>query len=454
MSVSDVSAAGILSAARRGKPDLVKNLLARMIREEFGFTITDITLGADDYSLNSVNGFMTRDDGERFFFKFHHEENEESVLQEFYRGEILVEAGFPVDMPIHICRRVGRQILLYPLKTVPKLADAARAVEHLFPLPGADEQTLITAQTALDKLSAEIYLRTWHPITEADSLNEPIHQLFHHRLTTPGTPPNVLGGRAAAFFAADRLFHFPNATVTSAQLRTLHWVINGIRYNHTLEDCFQNALTYLSSKALAQSGGVIAHGDAHNANVWFNPAQPDAEERRQASLSFFDPAFAGKNVPSLLAEIKATFHNIFAHPNWLYHSSELTDTPEIWIDDGIAHVTTGWSLTPLRRAFLLSKTRELWRPLLHALALQNALPARWRETIRAGLFCCPTLVMDLCAASPINPSSRHTSVSSLTGLSIAMMCGAEPEQLDIVSHFLNAIDPASPQPELDKIQSP
>nr|WP_279183812.1 hypothetical protein [Acetobacter syzygii] len=454
MNVSEVSAAAILSAARKGKPDLAKDLLARMIKEEFGFTLTDITLGADDYSLNSVNGFMTRDDGEHFFFKFHHEENEESVLQEFYRGEILVEAGFPVDMPIHICRRVGRQILLYPLKTVPKLADAARAAEHQSPLPGADEQTLITAQTALDKLSAEIYLRTWHPITEADSLNEPIHQLFYHRLTTPGTPPDSLGGRAAVFFAADRLFHFPDTTVTGAQLRTLHWVINGIRYRQTLEDCFQNALKYLSPKALAQSGGVIAHGDAHNANVWFNPSQPEAEERRHASLSFFDPAFAGKNVPALLAEIKATFHNIFAHPNWLYHPSELTETPEIRIDGGVAHITTGWSLTPLRRAFLLSKARELWRPLLHTLAMQNALPARWRETIRSGLFCCPTLVMDLCAASATNPSSRHTPVSSLTGLSIAMMCGTEPEQPDVVSHFLNAIDPTNPRPEWDKIQSP
>ena len=79
-STGPVNAAGILAAARSGNPALAADLLSRMIAEEFGFHITDVTLGADDYSLNSVNGFMTRDTGERFFFKFHHEENEDSEI--------------------------------------------------------------------------------------------------------------------------------------------------------------------------------------------------------------------------------------------------------------------------------------------------------------------------------------------------------------------------------------
>ncbi len=438
-STGPVNAAGILAAARSGNPALAADLLSRMIAEEFGFHITDVTLGADDYSLNSVNGFMTRDTGERFFFKFHHEENEDSVLQEFYRGEILLEAGFPVDMPAHVCRRVGRQILLYPLKTIPKLADAARAADGDTPLPGADAPALRHAQQDLDALSATLYLRSWHPITSQQSADEPIHQLFHHRLTTPDQPPGTLGSRATKFFAPERTFTFPDATLSGHELLELHWVIDGIRYDRTLKDCFYNALKNLSPEALAQSGGVVAHGDAHNANVWFNPDT--------TSLTLFDPAFAGRHIPALLAEIKATFHNIFAHADWLYHSAELKTRPEIRISNGTAFVTTNWSLPPLRQAFLQDKARLLWRPLLEGLAQRDALPDNWRETIRSGLFCCPTLVMDLCARSEENPKSRHTAASSLTGLAIALICGAEPESADVISRFLGTIDPSSTMPE-------
>lgn len=443
MTAETASAAGILAAARSGNPVLAKALLSRMIEEEFDFRITEVILGADDYSLNSVNGFMTRDDGEQFFFKFHHEENEDSVLQEFYRGEILLDAGFPVDMPVHVCRHVGRQILLYPRKTIPKLADAARAADRGTPLPSADEPALIQAQQALDQLSARLYLRSWHPINAKQSADEPIHQLFHHRLTTPDQTPDTLGGRATRFFAPERKFTFPNTILTGSELLELNWVIDGIRYDRTLKDCFHNALTNLAPETLAQSGGVVAHGDAHNANVWFNP--------ESASLTLFDPAFAGRNIPALLAEIKATFHNIFAHADWLYHSAELETCPEIRISNGTAFVTTYWTLPPLRRTFLRDKARFLWRPLLEGLAQRNALPANWRETLRSGLFCCPTLVMDLCARSEENPKSRHTPASSLTGLAIALICGAEPNGEDVISCFLRAIDPAHTVPEWNNI---
>ncbi|GBR47972.1 hypothetical protein [Gluconobacter roseus] len=443
MTAETASAAEILAAARSGNSVLAKALLSRMIEEEFGFRITEVVLGADDYSLNSVNGFMTRADGEQFFFKFHHEENEDSVLQEFYRGEILLDAGFPVDMPAYVCRRVGRQILLYARKTIPKLADAARAADHGTSLPGAEKPALIQAQQELDQLSATLYLRSWHPITAKQSADEPIHQLFHHRLTSPGQPFGTLGGRAARFFAPEREFIFPGTVLTGSKLLELNWVIDGVRYDRTLKDCFHKALSTLSPESLARSGGVVAHGDAHNANVWFNPDS--------TSLTLFDPAFAGRHIPALLAEIKATFHNIFAHPDWLYHSAELTSTPEIRISNNTAFVTTHWSLTPLRRIFLRDKARLLWRPLLKGLAERNALPAHWRETIRSGLFCCPTLVMDLCARSVTNPTSRHTPASSLTGLAISMMCGAEPDGEDVISCFLGAIDPANTMPQWNDI---
>lgn len=449
----EVGAAGILRARREGRLDEASQALAQLIREEFGFEPYDISFGTDGYSLNSVNGFVTRDDGAVFFFKFHHEEGEESVLEEFYRGEILQDAGYPVDMPAYVCRRIGRQILLYDRRTTPRLADAARAVDLGRSLAGGDHDSLISAQDELDRLSVRIYRETWHPIDAAESAAEPIHQLFYHRLAAPADADGhvSLGGRAAAFFADERLFALSGATLTGAQVKALHWVIDGTRYEGTLGGILERSLALLSPASLAQYGGVIAHGDAHNANVWFTAAK----NATPSSLTFFDPAFAGRNIPALLAEVKATFHNILAHADWLYHPADLAEAPALRLKGGVAHVTTNWSLTPLRRAFLRGKARLLWRPLLADLRARGALPSEWRETLRCALFCCPTLVMDLRVPPPeiaaTEQPARHTPASSLLGLSIAMMCGAPALGDDLVSQFLTAIDPETAAPSFESI---
>ncbi|NVN40799.1 hypothetical protein [Ameyamaea chiangmaiensis] len=444
MSTGTASAAAVMAAARAGDAAQARALLATIVREEFSLPVAEITLGTDGYSLNSVNGFITTDSGESFFFKFHHEEGEDSVLQEFYRGEVLQAAGYPIDMPVHVCRRVGRQILLYRRRHTPRLADAARAVDHGDPLPDAPADALLGAQAALDDLTAAIYRASWHPIDAATSAAEPVHQLFFHRLVTPGRPTDVLGGRAATFFAADRLFTLPGATLGGADLLDLRWVIDGTPYHGTLRTCLESSLRLLTPAALAHGGGVVAHGDAHNANVWFDPAHADTP----AHLTFFDPAFAGTHVPALLAEVKATFHNILAHPDWLYHPADLAAQPHIRVTDGVATVTSGWAPTPLRRAFLRGKAQRLWRPLLALLHAHDALGPEWRQTLRCALFCCPTLVMDLCPAGV-----RHTPQSALNGLAVAMMCGAEPERAgaDPVARFLDTLDPTRADPDFASI---
>ncbi len=59
--------------------------------------------------------------------------------------------------------------------------------------------------------------------------------------------------------------------------------MNGILYRDSIGALFEAAKARLAPTMLADAGGVTAHGDAHNANVWY-------ERRGEAArLAFFDP---------------------------------------------------------------------------------------------------------------------------------------------------------------------
>jgi hypothetical protein len=159
----------------------------------------------------------------------------------------------------------------------------------------------------------------------------------------------------------------------------------------------------------------------------------------EEGLSLFDPAFAGEHVPAVLAEVKATFHNIFAHPLWLYDAPIAGERYHARLrrDGNTLLVEHDWRLSPLRHAFLEGKTRDLWRPLFAELSRTRRLPGEWRRLLRLAIFCCPTLVMDLRAGG----ASGHNLVTSAIGLSTAVMCGCEPDAADDVSRFLDAVAP-------------
>jgi hypothetical protein len=95
----------------------------------------------------------------------------------------------------------------------------------------------------------------------------------------------------------------------------------------------------------------------------------------------------------------------------------------------------------LRAAFLDIKASSLWAPLLLRLRERGLLSDRWRETLRAALFCCPALVMDLCAGG----AGGHTPESSALGLAVAVMVGSEPGlgSANRMSKFLDDITPGS-----------
>jgi len=417
--------------ARAGEWSAAEGAIARLILSAFGLSVASVEINRDRYSLNSLNGFVTADDGRTFFFKFHQEEGEADTVGEYYRAEVLRDAGFPVDMPLHVSGDVGRQILLYRRRADPRLADLCRAVE--LGEAAAEAPSLVAAQRALDRLIGERYRATLHAADAAQVAAESIHRLFHARLVDPGND-GALGGRARRFYA-DRTFRFPGVDLHWRDLADRRWRIDGVTYRRTLRELFEESRVRLHPAQLAGHGAVVAHGDAHNANVWVE--QEDGGKR----LVFFDPAFAGRHVPALLAEIKATFHNIFAHPLWLYDApiADRRFAASVAVAGDVVEVTTDWRLSPLRMAFLESKAELVWRPLLADLAARGWLPLDWRRIVRCALFCCPTLVMELRAGG----SADHTPVTAAIGLAVAVTMGSEPDGADDpLSRMLDAVAPS------------
>jgi hypothetical protein len=414
--------------ARAGEWQAAEAVIGRLIAGTFGLAVAAVEINRDRYSLNSLNGFVATSDGRSFFFKFHQEEGEADTVGEYYRAEVLREAGFPVDMPLHVSGEVGRQILLYRRRGDPRLADLCRAVE----LGEGAAAPLIDAQRTLDRLIGERYVATLHAADVAQVDAESIHRLFHARLVDSGRP-DALGGRVRRFYV-DQVFRFPGATLPWRELAEKRWRINSTTYRQSLRELFEESRARLEPARLVGHGAVVAHGDAHNANVW---AEAGADGYR---LVFFDPAFAGRHIPALLAEVKATFHNIFAHPLWLYDApvADRRFTAEATVSADVIDVRTDWQLSPLRSEFLECKAVLVWKPLLATLREHNSLPQDWRRIVRCALFCCPTLVMDLRAGG----SADHTPTTSAIGLAVAVMMGSEPEAGgDALACFLDSIEP-------------
>ncbi len=418
--------------AKAGDQEGAADLLRILVTEVTGQEVLDLVLTLDQYSLNSVNGRVTLADGSRFFYKFHSEEGEDQTIAEYYNAELLSEHGYLIDRPVYASGEPGRQILLYALREEPRLADVVRAND--LGEPGAEpDSVILAAQAERDAIAARILVDTLHPITAEQSAAEPIHQLFHHRLTTPGAAPGR-GGRIASFYE-DARFALGDDPVELdwEQLLVARWRIDGVDYDRTLGALLDEAAELLEPAALAPFGGVVAHGDDHNANVWFET------EGGTHPLVAFDPAFAGRHVPALLAEVKATFHNSLAHPLWLYEPAlaEQRFGASVRMTDGVLVVDRDWSLTPLRAELLVSRAERTWRPLLAALAERGMRPPHWRRVVRLALMLCPLLVRNLRAGG----AGGHTPATSALAFAMVVQCGAEPVSgSDAVADFIERID--------------
>src|ERR1700741_5103495 len=119
-------AARRLESAERWRE--AESVIAGLIAASFDLPVAAVEINRDRYSLNSLNGFATTQDGRSFFFKFHQEKGEGDTVGGYYRAEVLRDAGFPVDLPLHASGEVGRQILLYRRRSDPRLGDPRPAV--------------------------------------------------------------------------------------------------------------------------------------------------------------------------------------------------------------------------------------------------------------------------------------------------------------------------------------
>lgn len=424
-------ARSLVAAGRRTEAERV---VADLIGGNFDLVVRSVALNADWSSLNSLNGIVETEDGHRFFFKFHQEEGEEATVEEYYRAELLQSAGLPVDVPAMICRRPGHQILLYAFRRDRHLAAACLEIER-----SGDERELaglVRLQGDLDRLTGRIYVETLHASTAELSAAEPIHQLFHNRLVTrPET--GRLAGRVERFYQG-QIMAVPGAELPWDAFAALRWRINGVDYTRSLGELFEESLLRLDPARLGAGGATIAHGDAHNANVWIG------QNAGESRLVLFDPAFAGEHVPALLADVKATFHNVFAHPFWLYHPAEADRRYAVSaeVDGGRIIVEHDWTLPPLRRAFLDAKVALVWRPLIAALRARALLPDDWQRILRCALFCCPTLVMSLRAGASHGATAGRSPAVSALSFAIAVMAGSAPVSgADPFSRFLGEIAP-------------
>jgi hypothetical protein len=427
VSAPESRTAAIRAAAAEG-PGRAEPMLAALLADLFGIAARDVAINRDQYSLNSLNGFFATEAGE-FFFKFHQEEGEEAMSGEYYRADILARAGLPVDQPIHMSVLPGEQILVYRRRSDPRFSDVLRALD-LADDPDKRARA-VAGETALSAVVLDVYRQSLAPITPEQASAEPINRLFYERLIDPATGAYP-GGRLASFYV-DKPFRFPGAELTWAEFAGARFVINGIAYRDTVGQLFDRAHARLEPALMADAGGVVAHGDAHNANVWYTDGTDGAV------LSFFDPAFAGAHVPSLLAEVKTTFHNILAHPLWLYdpNAAEARYAASAQYKDGTLTVTTDWGPSAVRRELLAVKAEAAWRPLLQLLKDRYLLPADWRDVVRLALFLCPTLVMNLRAGA-----GRHNPTSSLIAFANAVRAGSEPvDGSDELSAFFDSVTP-------------
>lgn len=427
MTKSDSRTAKIRQLARDDEMQARLELVG-LLAELFQIEATDLAINHDQYSLNSLNGFFETTDGS-FFFKFHQEEGEEDMVGEYYRADILANANLPVDKPIYVSNLPGEQILVYRRSNNPRFSDVLRELDFSDDINA--QRIAVAAEAELNAKLLQVYSETIHPITPEEAGSEPIHHLFFERMVDPKSGA-IPGGRYKNFYVG-KTFKFPGATLNWEEFSNSKLVLNGTPYRHTIFELFDNASKRLNPVNLAKAGGVVAHGDAHNANVWFE------KRNDSARLSFFDPAFAGHHMPALLAEVKATFHNVMAHPLWLYEPDQAVEkfTASSSYNDGVLCIDTNWQMSSVRKQLLDVKADVFWKPFLAILAEKDLLPDDWETEIRLALFLCPTLVMNLRA-----DADRHNETSSAIGFLVAAMAGSAPESgKDFVSEFFQKIAP-------------
>lgn len=404
-------------------------LLRSFIAQTFDLDVAVVELRPHAVSLNSFNGFLSLRDGRRLFFKTHTEQD--NVIDEYYNATLLQEAGYPIIKPLMSSTQAGQHLLIYKVITDPSVFDLAWRIEQ-------EEDTdslpaLTAAQNAADDDLLRIYLETLELQSAEDAAKAPVHQLFWHRITGGrmerfyGSPLKRKGSVEQILLPGQGVIADDVQLITTDQIFLMQWEINGQRYDSTLYDIIHSAASrYLTPQIVGPS--IVGHGDAHNGNVFFR------EKTQPPSLLYFDPAFAGQHHP-LLDLTKPLFHNVFAM--WMYfpHTKQEQTAIRLQQRDGVFYVEHDYVLPSLRDMFLRSKVEHTLIPIMIELERRRWLREDWRAYLKAALFCCPFLTLNLA------DSERFPPEISLLGLAMAVEMGAESKgERSLIDQVLDEVE--------------
>lgn len=380
-------------------------------------------------SLHSVNGRITAPN-KKYFFKFHAEKGEIDTLQnsEYYNAELLAKNGWPMVMPVFTSNKPGMQFVVYDYIDAPTAFAAYGGVEGRY-LRGGGYQgerlaALLRADEKLCQKISDGYSKSLELTDRADIENASLNQLFYSRLA--GNPENP--SRLEDYYRGQNVALPNGETIPFNELAKMPWTINGVRYEETLDTIIAKAKDLLNPAKEERTPSVVGHGDDHNGNKFFIDGE----------FKFYDPAFAGRQ-PALLSFVKATAHNTLLHPQWLYEPEKLAGKLklDVIIKDGTITVDHNWkteSLSPLRLSILDIYAKEVWQPLITEMSKRGCLPDYWQEYIRAALFCCPFLVLNLIG-------EKYAPAQSILALSKCVELGSKGDTETIVGKFLKSIEP-------------
>lgn len=380
--------------------------LLEFLRENEDQSIRLVELQPKPESLNSLNGFVTFDNGERFFFKTHTEENEK--VSEYYNATELAKAGYPIITSKQVTHRVGKQIVLYQIISYPTLFDLLKIEEDAV-IDGtsvnSNAAVLLKGQIELDKLVFDIYARNLGKASAEQQTKAVIHQLFSHRLAEDGR---------VGLFYRDKRLDLQSTSLPFETLAEMRWNINGVEYSQTLNEIIERSRTVLNPR---EGAAVPGHGDAHNGNIFV-----DLDNQK---FYMFDPAFAGKHHP-LLDLTKPLFHNVFAR--WMYFPNQVLRefNLDFSIQGNVIHIVHDFKPSQLRISHLQSRVNNVLAPTVSLLKENGLLEDDWRTFFRSALFCCPFLTVNLLAdyVPDGTLSQRYKTPVKLLGLAMAVELGS------------------------------
>ena len=264
--------------------------------------------------------------------------------QELYNAELLESHGWPVLKPTAVSKAPGSQCILYPWHSSATVYSYVIQQEKQF-LKGKkyteDISDFLSAFSSSIKRISTCMIDSIQTAPQSEQTSASIHQLFAHRLVSKS-------GSSSRF----QEFYDNNFC---KNLFTKKWSINGRQYPSVLNTLWEESAVLLEESASAQDPTVVAHGDEHFANQFYDGR----------NITLFDPAFAGR-MPALLAPVKATAHNVFLHPLWYYETQDLNIKDALsayeMSEDRIS-ITHSWSLkdrSPIRLDILQAYVNLLW----------------------------------------------------------------------------------------------